>query len=163
MMKRLMSVVCVMAWASAAGAEPSSTDISGRWSGATYRLAANSEDCTGEGCNTLTLDIVPCATGWCGIEVGKADTCGGTALKLDAATSENGGTYFKGSLELAKGTEPYVVQAWVSPPVEGSDAETLEILGDTGGEFRMFRRSFPFSTSLVRAGDAVCKAEKPVS
>ena len=84
-------------------------------------------------------------------------------MRLDGSSSESGNVYFKGKLELAKGTEPYVVQAYLVPAVDATEPQTLEILGDTGGEFRMFRRSFPFSTQLVRSGDAVCKAEKPVS
>ncbi len=106
---------------------------------------------------------MPCGKGWCGVEVSDANACGATALRLDAETRENGSQIFKGSLQLAKGTEPYVVHAWVVPAVDASDTRTLEILGDTGGEFRLFRRSFPFSTNLARAGDAICKAEKPTS
>jgi hypothetical protein len=35
--------------------------------------------------------------------------------------------------------------------------------GDTGGEFRMFRRTFPFHATLTRTSEATCKLEKPVS
>mgnify|MGYP000729911001 CR=1 FL=1 len=36
----------------------------------------------------LTLDIVACGAGWCGIRVAENDTCAGTALKVDGGTLE---------------------------------------------------------------------------
>mgnify|MGYP001304265228 CR=1 FL=1 len=65
-------------------------------------------------------------------------------------------------LELARGTEPYVVEAYMHPAVAEGRAE-LSITGDTGGEFRVFRRSFPFHATLERTGEATCKLDKPVS
>ncbi len=69
---------------------------------------------------------------------------------------------FTGKLELARGTEPYVIEAYVQP-AQGDHPMQLSMTGDTGGEFRVFRRSFPFHATLARTGDATCKLEKPVS
>ena len=161
MTKLILGALCVLAAASPAGARLAAPDIAGRWQGENYRTASLAPDCGGGAC-TLTLDIVRCGEGWCGIAVGHDNRCGGTALTLDAGEEGTGNTLFKGRLELASGTEPYVVQAYLVP-AEGDAPVTLDIIGDTGGEFRMFRRSFPFQTNLVRAGAATCKAEKPVS
>jgi hypothetical protein len=167
MTKHILSALCVAAAAATlATATPraetiSAPTIAGRWQGTNYMLAARAPDCDGGRC-TLTLDIVPCATGWCGIEVASDNTCGGTALRLDAGEAGGATTVYSGRLELARGTEPYVVQAYLMP-ASGDDKEWLEIQGDTGGEFRIYRRSFPFNAHLVRAGDAICKTEKPIS
>jgi hypothetical protein len=166
MTKLILGALCVAAAAAAVSAvQPAgavgAASIAGRWQGPNYMLSARAPDCEGGRC-TLTLDIVPCGTGWCGIEVASDNKCGGTALKLDAGEGGGSSTVFKGSLELARGTEPYVVQAYLVPS-SGDDKEWLEIQGDTGGEFRVFRRSFPFNAHLVRAGDAICRTEKPVS
>jgi hypothetical protein len=167
MTKHILCALCVAAAAAtSAGATPpadgiAAATIAGRWQGSNYMLAARAPDCDGGKC-TLTLDIVPCGDGWCGIEVASDNKCGGTALKLDGGEKGGGSTVFKGHLELARGTEPYVVQAYLVA-ASGDDKEWLEIQGDTGGEFRVFRRSFPFNAHLVRAGDAICRTEKPVS
>lgn len=128
----------------------------------TYELARRGADCDGKPC-TLTLDLVRCRDGWCGVEVtGVERRCGATALTLDGGAS-GGINPFKGKLELARGTEPYVVEAYLVP-ASGDDARPeLQILGDTGGKFRMFRRSFPFSATLARAGEAACRPESTVS
>jgi len=143
-----------------------SQDLSGRWQGRSYELSRRDPDCSGARC-LLTLDIMKCATGWCGVEVLDGDKrCGATALKLDGGTSAAGSTVpvFRGTLELAKGTEPYVVEVYVVPgPREGSPERDLQIAGDTGGEFRMFRRSFPFNATLARAGEPTCRPETTVS
>jgi hypothetical protein len=140
-----------------------SGDLSGRWEGASYFDSKASENCTGAGgpC-VLKLDVVACGDGWCGIELGKEDRCGATALRLGKGTPEAGRASFEGKLELAKGTEPYVVRAFLgSSSLDGKPS--LEIIGDTGGEFRMFRRSFPFQTTLLRSGEPHCKPETTVS
>lgn len=166
MTKSIVGALYVLAAAAAPAAAVSHDDgagaasIAGRWQGPNYILARNG-DCSGGNC-MLTLDIVACGQGWCGIEVAQDMSCGGTALKLDAGEAGNGSTLYKGRLELAAGTEPYIVQAYLVA-ASGEDKEWLEIQGDTGGEFRVFRRSFPFNAQLARAGEAVCKTEKPVS
>ncbi len=83
--------------------------------------------------------------------------CGGTALRLGKGKSEPGRATYEGKLELAKGTEPYVVRAFLVPNALGGKP-SLDIIGDTGGEFRMFRRSFPFQTTLSRSGDPALQA-----
>lgn len=143
-----------------------SADLSGRWQGRSYELSRREADCSGTRC-LLTLDVMKCTTGWCGVEVLDGDKrCGATALKLDGGTSAAGSTVpvYRGTLEMAKGTEPYVVEVYVVPGGrEGSPDRDLQIAGDTGGEFRMFRRSFPFNATLARAGEPTCRPETAVS
>jgi uncharacterized low-complexity protein len=145
-----------------AGEAPSApADITGRWQGASYEMS-RSQTCDDDDCRQLTLDISRCGEGWCGIEVAKGGGCGGTALRINAGELEGAGTLYKGELKLAEGTEPYTVEGYFSPG--GQPGQTLlEITGDTGGEFRVFRRSFPFHTALSRTGDALCRPEKSVS
>jgi len=170
-----MALLCVLAGAGPvlagepadgpAATAPAASEIAGRWQGPTYELARRGDDCDGKPC-MLTLDVVACATGWCGVEViGTEQRCGATALRLDGGDANPGGnTLFKGKLELAQGTEPYVVEAHLLNPGEEAGAKMeLEIAGDTGGEFRMFRRSFPFHATLVRISDAKCRPETTVS
>jgi hypothetical protein len=40
---------------------------------------------------------------------------------------------------------------------------TMQITGDTGGEYRAYRRSFPFEAQLARIKDPVCHAPATVS
>lgn len=146
------------------GDAPAAIDISGRWEGRSFELARRAEDCGDKRC-ALVVDIARCQTGWCGVEViGSEQRCGATALKLDGGQAGGGtSTLFKGKLELAKGSEPYVVEAYLVT-MGGDEVRTeLQIVGDTGGEFRMFRRSFPFNATLVRSGDAHCRPESTVS
>lgn len=158
MLKRMLSIVCVLAAATplAAGdiaAELKATDIAGRWQGESW-----SQDNGG----ALTLDIVACGAGWCGIRVAANDTCAGTALKVNAGTVEENNAQFEGTLELAPGTEPYTVHASIFPPDEGRPL-AMQITGDTGGQFRAYRRSFPFEAQMARLRDAVCHAPQTVS
>ncbi len=170
-----IAALCVLAAAGAAlagdsadgtlAAHPAAIDLAGRWEGRTYELARRGADCDGKPC-TLTLDLAPCGSGWCGVEViGAAQRCGATALKLDGGEGNPGSsTLFKGKLELAKGTEPYVVEAYLVTMNEEAGAKReLQIAGDTGGEFRMFRRSFPFNATLALIGEAKCRPETTVS
>lgn len=166
MTRNILCALCVAAaaasWAgTATPAKSASASIAGRWQGTNYIMSARAPDCDNGKC-TLTLDIVQCGTGWCGIEVASDNTCGATALKFNLEDTGTGATVFKGSLELARGAEPYIVQAYLVPAPDGGK-EWLEIQGDTGGEFRMYRRMFPFTAHLARTGEAICKTEKPVS
>jgi hypothetical protein len=164
MTKLSVALVCVLVTAAPALAtEPAKdrVELAGRWEGPNYRLAARADDCAGAKCRMI-LDISPCGDGWCGVEVSPENKCMGTALTVAAGERTEYATVFKGRLELARGTEPYVVQAYLIPAANG-DTERLDIAGDTGGEFRAFRRSFPFNAQLARAGEVHCKAEKPVS
>jgi len=109
---------------------------------------------------------VPCGNAWCGIKVEAGDKCGGTALKLESVQPlgdpQSDSLQFDGSLELAAGTEPYVVQAWLIPRKDNG-VLALQITGDTGGVYRAYRRSFPFEAQMARIKDAVCHAPQTVS
>lgn len=144
----------------AAVANPS---IAGRWSGTPYAIRNDASRCNGEDCK-LVLDIVACDGGWCGIEVsGKEETCGATAMQLKTHSDPKRQNAFEGRLTLAKGTSEYVIDAHLEPAEDGRPA-MLEIVGDTGPEFRWFRRSFPFHTAMTHIGDALCRiSDKPVS
>jgi hypothetical protein len=170
---RILSLVglCVLAGAAPVSAEEGQrpaapADLAGRWEGNTYELSrARSAECGGGPCK-LTLDLVRCGAGWCGVEVvGAERRCGLTALKLDGGTGADNGSVpvFKGSLSLAKGTEPYVVEVYLVAPGAGDTGPSLQIVGDTGGEFRVFRRSFPFNATLAKISDATCRPESTVS
>lgn len=158
MLKRMLGVICVLATAAslataARAVDLKAADIAGRWMGDTWAVDSSAP---------LTLDIVACGAGWCGIRVAANDTCAGTALKVSAGTVEENNAQFEGTLELAPGTEPYTVQATIFPPEEGRPL-AMQITGDTGGEFRAYRRSFPFEAQMARIRDAVCQAPQTVS
>ena len=159
MLKVILSGLCVLATASPLFAGITAANIAGRWQGPSYASKAG---------GPLTLDIVACGTGWCGIKVEAGDTCGGTAMKLDAGVAVDDSDYiqFKGTLQLAAGTEPYVVQTSIFLPVPDDPPGAplkMQITGDTGGEFRAYRRSFPFEAQMARIKDAVCEAPQTVS
>ncbi len=159
MLKVILSGLCVLATASPLFAGITAANIAGRWQGDSY--AANAS-------GPLTLDIVACGAGWCGIKVEAGDKCGGTALKIDAGEALPDSDYiqFKGTLQLAPGTEPYVVQTSIFLPAPDDPPGAplrLQITGDTGGEFRAYRRSFPFEAQMARIKDAVCQAPQTVS
>lgn len=136
--------------------------LAGRWSGTPYAVKNDASRCRDGEC-TLVLDIVPCGGGWCGIEVDRDNACAGELMQLRTHSDTQRQNAFEGKLILARGTQEYVIDASVDAALDGRPA-TLEIVGDTGPEFRWFRRSFPFHAALARVGDAVCTAgEKPVS
>jgi hypothetical protein len=158
MLKVILSALCVLAAApplaaDANAADLKAADIAGRWQGQSWSRESGS---------ILTLDIVACGDGWCGIRVAANDTCAGTALKVGAGTVDENNAQFEGTLELAPGTEPYTVHATIFPPEEGKPL-AMQITGDTGGEFRAYRRSFPFEAALARIKDAICHAPQTVS
>jgi len=160
MLKVILSGLCVLAAAAPLAAAVSPASIAGRWQGKSW---AQQEQ---EG--ALTLDIVRCGEGWCGIKVGSDNSCGATALKIGGGRVEPDSDYiaFEGSLQLAPKTEAYVVQVSIFEPDadEGPGKPLkLQITGDTGGQFRAYRRSFPYEAQLVRSGDAVCHAPQTVS
>jgi hypothetical protein len=152
--KIMVSVICVLAAAAPSAAGITAADIAGRWQGQSY-------DVSKEG-GSLTLDIVACGKGWCGVKVEANNVCGGAALKIDAGAPDGNNVLFKGTLKLAERTEPYVVHTWLIP-ADADRAVTLQITGDTGGEFRVYRRSFPFEVQMSRTQDAVCHAPQDVS
>jgi len=159
MLKVMLSSLCVLAAASPLSAAITAASIAGRWQGDSYASDAS---------GPFVLDIVACGAGWCGVKVEAGDKCGDTALKLDAGVAETGNDYiqFKGTLQLAPGTEPYVVQTSIFLPVPDDPPGAplkLQITGDTGGEFRAYRRSFPFEAQMARVKEAVCHAPETVS
>lgn len=140
----------------------STPSLAGRWSGTPYVIRNDASRCT-EGECKLVLDIVACAGGWCAIEVDTKNACAAEVMQLKTHSDTKRKDAFEGQLSLGKGTQDYVVDANVQPAEDGRPA-TLEIVGDTGPEFRWFRRSFPFHAALTRVGDAVCTStEKPLS
>lgn len=157
MLKVIVSSLCVLAAASPLAAAISPPNIAGRWQGDSWAKDAGGK---------LTLDIVRCGDGWCGIKVEADNSCAGTALKLDGGKMDGDYLQFNGSLQLAPKTEPYVVQVSIFEPAADDQPGTplkLQITGDTGGQFRAYRRSFPFEAQLARTQDAVCHAPQTVS
>jgi hypothetical protein len=136
--------------------------LAGRWTGHYYGYGRNgdAQDCGGSGC-ALTYDIVTCKDGWCGIAIKDDNSCGAVAVHLVTDAKQGDGA-FKGKLELAKGAAPYAVEAWYRTDEESKIGQ-LHLLGDTGPELLLFRRSYPFEANFARAGDATCKADKATS
>jgi hypothetical protein len=137
-----------------------SISLAGRWSGPHYGYGrqGSSEHCAA-GC-ALTYDIVACKDGWCGIAVNADKTCGRIGVRLAADAKSEGGIEFNGKLELTKGSAPYTVKAWY----RADDGRIgLHVLGDTGPELLLMRRSFPFQADLARTGDATCTLDKATS
>lgn len=155
-------MVCCVFVASAAGAVAAADtgSLAGRWSGHYFRMAAR-DGCTGDDCRRLVLDVSRCGEGWCGVLVGKDGTCGATALRLGAGgPGRHEGQEFTGRLELAPGAEPYTIHATLG---SNDGSPRLWLTGDTGGEYRFYRRTFPFEAQLSRSGDAVCRGESKTS
>ena len=158
MLKRTFGAISVLVAvapiaAGAATGELKAADIAGRWSGASY-----AEKTSG----ILTLDIVACGTGWCGIKVEAGEKCGGTALRVDAGAVDDSYAQFKGTLELTPGAEPYRIHVTIFPSEDGKPLG-MRVTGNTGGEYRAFRRSFPFEAAMARIMDAVCQPPATVS
>jgi hypothetical protein len=135
--------LCVASVASAA-TEGTAADIEGRWASAG---------------NKLVLDISRCGEGWCGVEV-SGTGCGRTSLRVGLEEQYANLAQFSGRFEPAAEAVPYVVQVHL----EGTDGSArLHILGSTGDHFEPWRRTFPFSALLARAGDAQCRPDPKVS
>jgi hypothetical protein len=156
-------LVLVALWIFAPALEASaralqSSDIAGRWHGHHFSPGK----CAKDGCD-LAFDIVACGTSWCGILLVAEDKCGGQALTLDDGDVFGESLIrYQGRLELAKGTAPYRVRADLDPSKESNDL-LLSFVGASESVFGFMDRDFPFNATLARSGDAVCKAEKPVS
>ncbi len=154
--------------AAAEGAETAAVNptqpvqLAGRWSGQRYGFGLAGKDaCSGQACN-ITFDIVACDTGWCGIRITDDQNCGAVGLRLADNPKKPDVNRFSGKLELAKGTAPYVVEAWYMP-ADANDKPHLSFVGDTGPELLMMRRSFPFEAQLDRIADATCTLDKATS
>ena len=177
----ILAAVCVAGWAlpviakdapakvgpAAAGAAAAraaaglaaADNLEGRWRGTFHGAARRSHGavaCSGDDCHKLTLDIARCGDGWCGVEVDRSGSCKAVALRLAPKGPEPGEGAFAGQLELAASTEPYTVRATYRGRDEDS-APILWLIGDTGGQFRVFRRSFPFEAQLERVDAARCE------
>ncbi len=138
--------------------------LAGRWSGEHYgygRAGVGDGNCGENGCS-LTYDFVACKEGWCGIVVNDDKSCGAVRVRLSADVEKQGPDElaFKGKLELAKGTAPYTVEAWFR---NDDDKPTMRLLGDTGGELLLFRRSYPLEANFERIGEAICTLDKATS
>jgi hypothetical protein len=140
----------------------STPSLAGRWSGSPHVIRNDASRCTDGACQ-LVLDIVACASGWCAIEVDRANACATEVMQLKTHSDTKRKDAFEGKLSLGKDTQNYVIDAHLMAAEDDTPA-MLELVGDTGPEFRWFRRSFPFHAALTRVGDAVCKSsEKPLS
>jgi hypothetical protein len=146
-------------------------DLSGRWTGKRFGYGVRGPDemdCTGNVCRMI-FDIVACDGGWCGIAVGDDKPCGTTGLHLSVDKNAHRPQSFDGTLELAKGSAPYVIKAWYRAGPSAGDSKSkdsaahLLIVGDTGTELLMMRRSFPLQAGLTRIGDAACTLDKATS
>lgn len=148
--------------ATKAGESAVPVSLAGRWVGRYYGYGRGKDvqDCGADGCG-LTYDIVACKEGWCGIAIKDDKSCGAVVVHL-AADVKEGDAAFKGKLELAKGAAPYTVEAWYSADTENKTVQ-LHLLGDTGPELMLFRRSFPLEANFERAGDATCNIDKATS
>ncbi len=136
--------------------------LAGRWSGTPHVIRNDASRCANGDCK-IVLDIVPCTNGWCAVEVDKANACTAEVMQLKTHTDAKRRNAFEGKLSLGRGTQDYVIDATFMAPEDDAPA-MLEIVGDTGPEFRWFRRSFPFHAALARMGDGKCSAnDKPVS
>jgi len=122
-----------------------SADFSGRWVSEKHKL---------------TLDVSRCGSGWCGVEVTNATSCGSTVLRLDSAEQGNETVRFSGHLQLAAETQPYGVEAIL---VRRGDGLALLVTGHTGGIFQFGRRTFDFRDVFVRINDSVCRPDAKVS
>ena len=149
--RRLLAAIvmglCSAAPAIAATIDPTASNIEGRW--------------VAEGSN-LTLDLSRCKEGWCGVEVIDAN-CGRTALRITAAAPEKRPhdlAEFSGRFERAAETQPYVVRAYI---VQNVPAMQLKLVGHSGNQFEMWRRTFPLAMVLVRSGEAQCRPDTKVS
>jgi hypothetical protein len=138
-----------------------SPSIAGRWSGTPHAIKHDASRCGPEGCR-LILDVVACGKGWCGIEVDKGDVCGAQAMQLTVHKDKARTNAFEGNLSLGAGTQSYVIEANYEPR-DGDVPDRIYLIGDTGPEFMMFRRSFPFHATLARIGEAKCNTNRPVS
>lgn len=168
-----------------------SPDLSGRWTGwrRGFGVTVNGKGCGQLGC-TITYDISACGADWCGVRVDDDGACMTAHMKLSARKGDGGEgiaqpvNRFQGRLELAANADAFVIEArYSAPPKAAADAASaglaagsvsvkmpdrrsqprLSMIGDTGPELMMFRRSFPFHAELAREGPARCSAQKPVS
>lgn len=139
---------CAVFTAHAESGSPSVPTLEGRWADEARA-------------DKLVLDISACGDGWCGVKVAEG-TCGATVLRVKLAeeTQLPGRDEFTGKLELTAGAQPYFVtmNLWRT-----AEADRLQIIGDSRGDFSRFRRWYPFTAHMVRRGNAECRAAAKTS
>jgi hypothetical protein len=147
----MVAAFCVAGMATATAMEPA--EIAGRW-------VSDKEWVQDD--YRMTLDISRCGTSWCGVEVKNDTTCGRTVLRLDQGTPHEVESFaeFAGRIEVAPGTQPYVVRASIARRDTGLQ---MHLSGHSGDKFEPWRRNYPYRQLMVRAGDAVCRADPKVS
>lgn len=147
----MVAAFCVAGMATATAMEPA--EIAGRWVSDKEWAQDNYR---------MTLDISRCGTSWCGVEVKNDTTCGRTVLRLDQGTPHEVESFaeFAGRIEVAPGTQPYVVRASIARRDTGLQ---MHLSGHSGDKFEPWRRNYPYRQLMVRAGDAVCRADPKVS
>jgi hypothetical protein len=156
------ALVCIMAATCPALADPTASELAGRW-GSVLRLSA--KDCNGTAC-VLRYDLAPCGEFWCGVEVKADGICGAVAFQLGQGTVKQSQVEYSGSYQRSEGTQQYKVRAslYARPFGESPTGPLmLSIFGSTDGDFQPFRRSYPLHMLLSRTGDAVCRGQPKVS
>jgi hypothetical protein len=150
LMLATIAAICVAPVARAEPAALTSTDFAGRWVSADKKL---------------TLDVSRCGNSFCGVVVANG-VCAFTGLRLSEQaknaqyqTAKN--REIAGQLRLAANTQPYGVRAMLTR--DDSGALTLYIGGHTGGVFSPIRRSYDYSATFARAGDAACSPDAKTS
>ncbi|MCP3473860.1 hypothetical protein NLM33_26445 [Bradyrhizobium sp. CCGUVB1N3] len=107
----------------------------------------------------FVLDISSCGEGWCGVNVVEG-VCGATVLRVKQSKEGPEFVSLSGKLELAPRAQPYFVQARI---FRTNDVPRLQILGDSGADFSVMRRSYPFVSNMARSGDALCRPDAKTS
>jgi hypothetical protein len=111
---------------------------------------------------SLTLDLLRCGDGWCGVEVTQAGACGRTVLRARSNNDDDERYQLTGRLELATEGQPYMIAITLyqrSP----SDPGELLISGHTGNRFEPWRRTYPYEMAFARSGEVTCRPDPKVS
>jgi hypothetical protein len=108
---------------------------------------------------SLTLDLLRCGDGWCGVEVTKAGACGRTVLRARSGDEEG---QLTGRLELTTESQPYMIAINLYRR-SASDPGKLMISGHTGTRFEPWRRTYPYAVVFARASDVTCQPDPKVS
>lgn len=121
-------------------------DLSGRWASQRHGY---------------TLDVTRCGAEWCGVKLKDDKSCGAVVLRLERRVVEANRPPFEGTLTLDPAARTY--QVYATPSLAGAaGAPEIFLLGYIGRP-NPLSRTIPFQDTLVRGGDAVCRAENKVS
>jgi len=107
---------------------------------------------------SLTLDLLRCGDGWCGVEVTKSGSCGRTILRVANGTGDNEGQ-LTGRLDRDPQAQPYAIAINLyrrNPNEPGTMMISGHSRSDTVTEFRPWRRVYPYMVSFTRVGDPAC-------